>query len=260
MVPRLPKSRLSPLVSAAAMLRLSVPVPPSTESMSVSAATSVTAKAVFEPPPAIAPEDAEVMETVTVGVVLDVVVVVDVLELSSSLAARISRPTSSAAPATATATTVVFRPGPLTTVTSSLETMISLPSMMYWPSLAMNRWPFSSSNSIWPLPSRSKLTTEEVISSKPSTLSACACAAAMTLAPAAATAAAVILPRLLRLISASLLAIRSATDFMSLNSIKFSAPKYSRDTRNDPERSKRPGVFFNWSNTSPEITGPLRLS
>ncbi len=224
------------MVSAAAMLRLSVPVPPSTESMSVSAETSVTAKAVFEPPPAIAPEDAEVMETVTVGVVLDVVVVVDVLELlSSSFAVRISRPTSSAAPATATATTVVFNPGPLTTVTSSLETMISLPSMMYWPSLAMKRWPFSSSNSIWPLPRRSKLTTEEVMSSKPSTLPACACAAAMTLAPAAATAAAVILPRLLRLISASLLAIRSATDFMSLNSIKFSAPKYSRDTRDDPE-------------------------
>ena len=171
-----------------------------------------------------------------------------------------SSPTRAAAPATATATTMVFIPGPLTTVTSSLETMISLPSMMYWPSLAMKRWPFSSSNSIWPLPRRSKLTTEEVISSKPSTLAASACAAAITLAPAAATAAAVILPRLLRLISASLLAIRSATDFMSLNSIKFSAPKYSRDTRNDPERSKRPGVSFNWSNTSPEITGPLRFS
>ena len=124
----------------------------------------------------------------------------------------------------------------------------------------MNRWPFSSSNSIWPLPRRSKLTTEEVISSKPSTLPASACAAAMTLAPAAATAAAVILPRLLRLISASLLAIRSATDFMSLNSIKFSAPKYSRDTRDDPERRKRPRVFFKWSNTGPEITEPLMLS
>ena len=165
--------------------------------------------------------------TVNVGVVVVVVVpvVVAVLSEESSLFSRMSAPTSKAAPATPTAMTVGLIPEPPTMVTSSWETEIWLPSMMYWPSFAMKRWPFSSSNSTWPLPMRSNDVTELVMSSKPSTPCASACAAASTATPAAERDAAVILPRLSRLMSAFLLAIRSATDFMSYDSIKFSAPK-----------------------------------